>query len=140
MLLALCLSLVIIFPSAAQADDPPVFLSGLQPQYTKRALLLGIGGQVEFRVKVDANGNIEEATPVKVRFEITIEEKHPSQSFLSALSEAGKELIASAESNLCGWKFTPGIVDGKPHESVITITLEFTPPPPQKDPGNRMSV
>jgi hypothetical protein len=139
-LVVLCLSLATIFSSNAQADDAPVFVSGPKPEYTKKALRLGIGGTVEFKVRVDANGNIDEATAAKVRFEVTIDQKTPSSSFLAVLSQAGQELVAAARENMCSWKFTPAIVDGKPHEAVITITIVFTPPSRQKDVTKRMDA
>jgi len=99
---------------------PPRLVKSVNPVYPDEAKEKKLEGIVVLNVRIDTRGKVSKVMVLKSKHEI--------------LSDAAMEAIKQ-------WQWEPIIVDGKPRDTVLTVTVRFTldpnppkPPPPPKPP------
>ena len=83
----------------------PQVVKERKPSYTQSTLKAGISGSVEMEVVVDVEGSVSDARVIKPL--------HP-------------ELDEQALSAVKDWKFSPGVMNGKPVPVLVMIEMTFT--------------
>ena len=83
----------------------PQIVKEQKPQYTQATLKAGISGSVEMEVVVDVDGGVSAARVIKTL--------HP-------------ELDEQALNAVKEWKFSPGVMNGKPVPVLVMIEMTFT--------------
>jgi len=88
----------------AMVDQPPERISFVPPKYTKMAERAKVSGDVILRLRIDANGNVED---IKVH------------------KDLGFGLSNEAERAASQWKYRPARVDGQAVPTYVTVRLQF---------------
>lgn len=89
---------------AAKPDQPPVIKKQVAVKYPREMLQTKMDGVVEVGFIIDVKGNVSDAWVLK----------SPDPLFSTAAITAVKQ-----------WKFTPGMKDGKPVATNMSVALTF---------------
>jgi protein TonB len=89
--------------AAAKTVRDPKLISSTRPVYPATAKTTNIQGIVTVSASIDANGKV-----------------------VSAKALSGPILLRQAAADAVSqWKYSPGLIDGKPAPSQVTVSVEF---------------
>lgn len=90
-------------------SSPPVAVSTPPPAYPEALACNGVGGTVQLRVRIEADGRIREAELQQ--------------------GSGNAELDAAARAAVTSWTFRPAMQAGKPVAQWIAVPMTFRVPP-----------
>ncbi|HEY4556345.1 MAG TPA: energy transducer TonB [Lysobacter sp.] len=100
-------------PAAVGASSPPSAVRTPPPEYPEALACNGVGGTVQLRIRIEADGRIRQTDVQK--------------------SSGNAELDAAAQAAVRGWTFNPAKQAGKAVAQWIAVPMTFHVPQPRPE-------